>query len=228
VLVGVSLRRTAVITVCIGGWAVVGPVARPSAETAPGCVIPGTRTLAQSRLIRVVERLEGDSRGEIDACRLRTGQVVILGSAAYKPPAFTVAGEVVVGAWDSCDPAEGTCDTTVIVDRPFAGSDQFHVYAPTFFRFALARSIVGSIVARSNGAAAWIACLRVSEDFNSSRRHCMRPGGTAQVVAVAGFRQGRRLLTRVTESTVDPAPARPSSDLARRRGAASGTTLVSA
>jgi hypothetical protein len=191
--IGISLRRAALVAVCVGGCTLVGAVPRLSAETAPGCDIPGSRTVAQSRVVRVVERIEGDARGEIDACSLRTGKVVSLGSGAYKPPAFTVAGEFVVGAWDACGTGEETCDTTVVVDRSLVPG-QFHVYAPTFFRYSFESSIVGRVVARPNGAAAWIACRRLSEEYNSSRRHCVHPGRTAQVVAVSGFRQRRRLL----------------------------------
>jgi hypothetical protein len=187
--------------------AVLAPQHGTRADTAPGCVLADTQTDAESLQIRALRVIHGDDVDDLVACSQQTGELAYLGIGAYEPPALAVAGQFIVAGWDQCDP--DNCETSVDVYRPFigdAGGPLHHVYAPRLRRYARGRSIVGSVVARPDGGAAWIACQRFGEDYDSTPRHCTHPGRQDEVIAVSTFRGRRRLLDRGDH--IDPSSLR--------------------
>jgi hypothetical protein len=202
--------RPAAVALVISALCLSLANASARADTAPGCKVPQTRIVGQSSEMRVLRFTSGPNTGTSLACWQATGELIGLGPGYYPPPAFAVAGEFLVNAVDNCQPvdavSDGGCETTVEVYRPFAGPDQHQLYTPAFFHDAVEKTIVGSIVARPNGGAAWIACRRRGEQYNSSPRHCLHPGRHAQVVAVNAFRGRRRLLDE--GDRIDPSSLR--------------------
>jgi hypothetical protein len=201
------LRAARVISLAICALVVLVPQPGARGDTAPGCRLADTRIDAQSPDIRALRVIRGDDAGDLVACSRQTGQLVYLGLGAYAPPALAVAGEFIVAGWDQCGP--DNCETSVDVYRPLAGNAEgplHQVYAPRFRRNARGRSIIGSVVALPNAGAAWIACQRFGEDFDSTTRHCTQPGRQAEVIAVSGFRGRRRLLDRGNH--IDPSSLR--------------------
>jgi hypothetical protein len=202
----------AVLAIGIGVWLAISDVGT-EADTAPGCHPPSGRLVGQSDQISAFRITRGKNAGETIACLRSTGELRSLDVGLYRPPAFAVAGTFVAAAEDNCNPPDESnpyCQTDVFVEPPFAGDEShpvFQLYAPTFLRDARLNSIVGAIVALPNGAAAWVACERGPEEpFDSTRRHCRRPGRRAQVVAVGQFRGRRTLLDN--GNRIDPSSLR--------------------
>jgi hypothetical protein len=167
-----SARRNAVLT---------GPT---RAERRVACSPKDSRTLATGPRMRVYElkRFPGDAT----ACLPTVGHPVGLGLGYETQGPFAIDGErVAYGAQECGDPAFPCTLDVVVVD---VRSGRFLHTAPADGPPANDAGAVSSIVLRSDGVAAWIACFGVVRAQNRCRAR-----GPRSVVTFAGKDRSRRL-----------------------------------
>jgi hypothetical protein len=198
------MRRILLLLAAGAAIGLAGTLANRGEASAGRCSGAHTRTLVESRNVRVYASPSPSAirrKFDVYACAKATGKQIGLddpeeGDYAFLPPSIGLKGSVVGSALQSYCGAQGSCLTGVVAyDLRFAGTQRDRLNGgfagPPHHRLVK----VGSLRVTTSGTLIWITCPERAREglIGSQRPNCVRAGDADNVYMLQPQGSMRRL-----------------------------------